>query len=222
MKTAFNSRVRKLSSFADEINNEAIKKEPMFFNASIDFAYENGGAITRSFIDALPELYRHGVFDSRVHMLMSGWYGAIPGWHHDDVPRPPTPVGGHFLAAGQPDYVNPAYFSRHVLGLVNASVAPTEFIHNDVEMRPVPDGGLIYRQWHQEIENMKDGLEIVTAEDRTLYEFDADTFHQAVPALKTGFRWFGRVSIDTDRIKSITNEIRQNANVYLPFPMDGW
>lgn len=37
-----------------------------------------------------------------------------------------------------------------------------------------------------------------------------------------GWRWFGRISRNTDRVKTVTNEIRMNAQVYLEFPMEGW
>lgn len=80
----FNSQFIELNSFALKIENEQIKKEPMFFNSDLDYAYKNGGDITKSFIDHLPNDWKRGsvVFDSRVHMLMPGWYPAI-----QDVPK---------------------------------------------------------------------------------------------------------------------------------------
>lgn len=221
----FYSGPMQVGKFCSDVSNDVIKDEPMFFNSSVAFAYDNGGPVTRSFIDALPEDFKLGVFDSRVHMLMPGWYPSIPGWHHDDVPRPQDiPVGQHFMTAGQPDYDNPSYSAEHILGLVNAEVAPTEFIHGKCKMKCVPDGELIYRQWHKEIEEMLVHGEVTrqSVNDRTLYYFDCDDFHQGTAAVKNGWRWFGRVSINTDRIKKISNEIRRNAQVYLAFPMEGW
>lgn len=123
MKTekVFNSSIKELNSFAQEVSNEDIKNEPMFFNCDLDFIYKNGGEITKSFVDSMPEGWKQSdiVFDSRVHMLMPGWFPAIPGFHHDDVPRPEIPVGQHFITAGQPDYDNPRYLSEHILGVVN-------------------------------------------------------------------------------------------------------
>src|ERR1700749_4013133 len=85
-------------SFAATVPNEVLKNEPMFFNSDLNFAYEAGGPATRSFIDALPDGWKAepAVIDTRVHMLMPGWFPAIPGFHHDDVPRPAIPVGHHF------------------------------------------------------------------------------------------------------------------------------
>lgn len=222
----FNSAMSVLGDFATEVSNDAIKNEPMFFNCDLHFAADEGGPITRTFINALPPEWRKAdvVFDSRVHMLMPGWYPAIPGFHHDDVPRPPVPVGQHFITAGQPDYDNPAYRSEHILGLVNADVAPTEFAVGECTMPRVADGDLIYRRWNAVVESLLEvGLmERVQAPDRKLVAFDCDAFHTGTKAVGNGWRWFGRVSRNTDRVNRITNEIRRQAQVYLEFPMEGW
>lgn len=222
----FDSKIQTISTFALHCKNENIKNEPMFFNSNLEFAYEEGGEITKSFIDSLPKDWQYGeaVFDSRVHMLMPGWYPAIPGFHHDDVPRPEIPVGQHFVTAGQPDYETPRYRSEHILGLVNADVCPTQFALGECTMPAIEEGGLIYRRWHKEVESLvKAGkMQLALTSDRTLYYFDCDTFHSGQKATANGWRWFGRVSRNTDRTKQITNEIRVNAQVYLEFPMEGW
>lgn len=220
----FNSRIEFLNKFEADSTN--LKNEPMFFNSSPSFAWENGGEITRSFLKALPEEWwdTPAVFDSRVHMLMPGWFPAIPGWHHDDVPRPKIPTGQHFITAGQPDYDNPSYKSEHILGLVNADVCPTQFIVGECPMKAVSDGDLIYRQWHKEIEILIDDkkVEVVEAPSNQLVYFDWQTFHTGVRATKSGWRWFGRVSRNTDRANEVTNEIRRQVQVYMEFPMEGW
>jgi len=220
---SFASNVGTVGTFSAKA--DAIKHEPMFFNCSFDWAWEFGGDITRSFLDALPAGWDEDVvFDSRIHMLMPGWYPGIPGWHHDDVPRAEIPPGQHFLTAGQPDYDNPRYHAEHIMGLVNADVCPTAFAVGRCVLQPVPDGELIYRQWHQEVEELITigQLERYEAPTNTLLRFDWQTFHACQKARKNGWRWFGRVSRHTDRVKSITNEIRRNAQVYLEFPMEGW
>lgn len=222
----FNSRMNVLGDFAPDLPDGAIKDEPMFFNSDPDYAWEKGGPITRAFLEALPTdwMFAETVFDSRVHMLMPGWFPAIPGYHHDDVPRPPIPVGQHFATAGQPDYDNPRYRSEHILGLVNAHIAPTQFALGQCTMPSVPEGELIYRRWHEEVERLlaEGAMERVSAPDRKLVAFDCDTFHQGTKAISNGWRWFGRISRNTDRAKTITNEIRRQVQVYLEFPMEGW
>lgn len=222
----FNSQASSVGNFAMGMSNDMIKNETMFFNCDLEFAYNLGGPITKSFIKALPKDWKASecVFDSRVHMLMPGWYPAIPGYHHDDVPRADIPAGQHFITAGQPDYDNPRYSSEHILGLVNADICPTHFATGTAEFSQIPDGELIYRQWHKEVlKHIENGtLNQWEAPDRTLLKFDCDTWHTGSKTVGTGWRWFGRVSRNTDRVKKITNEIRVNAQVYLEFPMEGW
>lgn len=222
----FDSKFRVVAPFARDISNDAIKSEPMFFNCDAEFAYSQGGPITRSFFDSMPDgwLNKPLVFDSRVHMLMPGWFPAIPGFHHDDVPRPTIPVGQHFVTAGQPDYDNPRYRSEHIFGLVNGDICPTQFAIGECEMPKVLDGQLIYRTWHAEVERLlADGkLQSVSTPDRALIHFDCNAFHQGVKAKASGWRWFGRASFNTDRTDKVTNEIRQQVQIYLEFPMEGW
>lgn len=222
----FMSDIVEVNSFGEGLSNDLIKNEPMFFNSSFEYAMAKGGEITRAFLNALPLSWKKEplVFDSRCHMLMPGWYPAIPGWHHDDVPRPEIPTGQHFITAGQPDYDNPRYRSEHILGLVNAEVCPTLFVVGECPMPSIPEGELIYRTWHKEVERLilEEKVSVVEAKDRTMYYFDCDTFHTGIKARKNGWRWFGRVSRNTERVNKITNEIRVNAQVYLEFPMEGW
>lgn len=201
-----------------------VKVEPMFFNSSVAFAMANGGVITRAFLSALPAGWEDAVFDSRVHMLMPGWYPAIPGFHHDDVPRPPIPVGQHFATAAQPDYDTPRYRAEHILGLVNGEICPTAFVVGTARMPAVPDGGLIYRTWDAEVRAQIERGELsrVLCPSNRLIAFNCDAFHEASKATGNGWRWFGRVSRNTDRQKTITNEFRTQVQVYLEFPMEGW
>lgn len=222
----FDSQARAVGSFAGRISNDKIKNETMFFNCDLAFAFDNGGPITRSFIMNLPDDWNNDqvVIDTRIHMLMPGWYPAIPGYHHDDVPRPDIPAGQHFLTAGQPDYDTPRYLSEHIIGLVNADVCPTHFATGRATFSEVPEGKTIYKHWHPEVlRHIEDGnLKQWEAPDRTLLQFNHATWHTGSKAVKNGWRWFGRVSRNTDRVKKITNEIRVNAQVYLEFPMEGW
>lgn len=213
----FNSRVTELGSFCKSIHNSNIPKEIMLFNSSINFAWEKGGPITRSFIDKLPEEYKgdNAVFDSRVNMLMEGMYPCIPGYHQDDVPRSSI--------TGQPSYKNMPYKSRHILGLVNAEVSPTIFAEGEVDF-PEIENGRVFEEYHKMVLDKIGSGELITvkAKDRTLYEFDYQSFHSGTIAVDSGWRWFGRVSIDTDRAKIKTNIIRTQVQVYMDNLNMGW
>lgn len=197
-----------------EFSETEIKNEPMLFNCSTLFALEHGGPITRAWLERLdPQTFlHHGIVDTRVHMLMKGWYPCIPGWHHDDVPRS--------TADGQPNYKNPEYFSYHCAALVNAKIAPTEFLIGDIDVPDPEPGRVIYEQWDRHLRLGKSQGKRVSAPDRRLLYFDAATFHRGVEATENGWRWFGRISINTDR--KPTNEIRRQVQVYLSVVNAGW
>lgn len=200
---------------------EEVKNEPMFFNSDLVFAKMRGGNITNTFINEFlfdnPGIApKDCVFDSRVHMLMPGWFPCIPGFHHDDVPRN--------TADGQPDYsATRAYFSQHCMGMVNGDICPTQFATGH-SFLPFPEQDIIYKHWHPIIEGMVEQgtMQVTDAESGRLLYFDADTLHQGQRARASGWRWFGRISWNTDRVKHVTNELRRQVQVYLEYPMEGW
>lgn len=212
----FNSGFSWSGIFNKDYDESIIKNEPMFFNCSYDFAFENGGPITKSFLSALPFWWKtNSVFDSRVHMLMKNWYPCIPGYHHDDVPRGLN---------GQPNYDNPEYTSEHIMGLVNGEICPTIIAQGECEMPQVPEGEIVYKVWHKKVDDLIKSKEMVPFEcpSGVLIYFNWQTFHTGQKAKNNGWRWFGRISRNTNRTKNITNEIRKQVQVYLEFPMEGW
>ena len=217
----FSSRSRQIG-ILPLFDAQAVKTEPMFFSASLNFAWTHGGPITRAFLDAMPSEFaanQTAYLDSRVHMLMPGWYPCIPGWHHDDVPRN--------TSDGQPNYRDPPYRTRHVMALVNGYIAPTEFLEGPVDV-PVPvPGPAIYKQWDdaitRQIADIPDSIRafrVERAHDGAVIEFDCDTFHRGTAAVRNGWRWFGRVSIG--RARQAPSEIRRQVQVYMPTINVGW
>lgn len=209
----FNSTVKDVGEFFSQFTDKQIKDEPMFFGADFEYAYDNGGPITRAFLECVPSNWwiTGMIFDSRSHMLMEGWYPCIPGWHHDDVPRS-TPTG-------QPNYTNPEYKAEHLLGLVNAHICSTEFLVRQIDVADPDINTTIYEGWDKQISEFS-CKNIVNAESGRYYQFDWNTFHQGVPAVANGWRWFGRLSRKTKR--PVLNEIRKQVQVYLEYPKAGW
>ena len=223
---AFNSHFTLGEMFAD-FPQEIVKNEPMLFNCDIQTALELGGPITKSFIHAIRSQkplkgtstlrIDPDVIDTRVHMLMPGWYPSIPGWHHDDIPRT--------RSDGQPNYEDPNVSKTyHCMGLVNGKIAPTQFAVNEcMELKEVlPGEGNVYKIWHDEVEKqIADGeTKRWHAPSNRVIWFDATAMHQGVAAVGNGWRWFGRASWNTTR--KPTNEIRRQVQVYLQNPMEGW
>lgn len=214
-----------LDTVQSTFDDNEVKNEPMLFNNDIDGAWANGRRLTRCFLNKLPEDWFNGqlVIDSRVHMLMPGWYPCIPGWHHDDVPR--------IRSDGQPEYEAPTDRAEHILMLVNAHLAPTEFALGSAPFDVPPLGEVIYENWHSEVNLAIKAQELVvhSAPDKTLVKFDDRTWHRGVAATGNGWRFFIRASryFDKDgnpiaRRNKRTNEVRNQVQIYMSAENAGW
>lgn len=223
----------KIGAGLPEFTQKQVKDEPMFFSCTPKFAFDNGGPITKAFLmtvfedtalqlgpqRAIEELESNKYcFDSRVHMLMPGWWPCIPGWHHDDVARRGTD--------NQPDYDNPPFKSKHILGLINGDICPTEFATGKVNVYRDTDGTGVYDQWDKQINKKIDAgmLECTSVPSNRLIHFDCDSFHQGTQAVANGWRWFGRLTWDAGYTEGRphANEIRRQVQVYMEMPKKGW
>jgi len=194
-----------------------IKNEPMLFNCDYKTARQLQGPITEAFLDNLSPDWRNApdlIIDSRVHMLMKGWFPCIPGYHHDDIPRSRKDK--------QPNYDTPEYEAEHLLCLVNGNIAPTEFAIGNSEFPRVAEGEVCYKVWHPLVEEKIKHRELikVSAPSNVFVYFNCYTWHQGVRAVDNGWRWFIRCSRNTGR--KPTNELRRQVQVYLEHPMEGW
>lgn len=214
-----------LSGFLPEYPPDVVKNEPMLFNCDLDAAYRQGGQITRDFIAELSSDWLNVplVIDSRVHMLMPGWYPCIPGWHHDDVPRT--------RSDGQPNYGHDQCRSRHVVALVNGDICPTEFAIGRAEFSEPELGRVIYSDWHVDVERLCTSGELrrFSCPDRRLVYFDDRTWHRGTAAVAKGWRFFIRASRYYSPSRGViargnprTNEVRRQVQVYLDAVNEGW
>jgi hypothetical protein len=203
---------RHLPSFSET----EIKNEPMLFSCDFEAAAKLGGPLTNSFLANLAMSWDVNgvVIDSRVHMLMPGWFPCIPGWHHDDVPRT--------RSDGQPNYEAPEYMSEHCMALAGGDICPTQFALGAHELPDVPLGGVFYRNWHPIVEGQigRGEMRLWNAPSNRLIFFDWESMHQGTQANADGWRWFIRASRNTARKPS--NELRRQVQVYMPAVMDGW
>lgn len=208
-----------------KFNEKVIKNEPMLFNCDLKHARKLGGPITNEFLDKVVKHWGEGeyVIDSRVHMLMPGWFPCIPGWHHDDVPRTRSDK--------QPNYGPGQDRSQHIICLVNGDICPTEFAVGTATFKEPELGKTIYQHWHKAVERkIKAGqLQRVSAPANVLVEFNDRSWHQGTRAVTGGWRWFGRISRYRDkdgneigRRNKRTNETRRQVQVYLDKPFKGW
>jgi hypothetical protein len=248
----FNSRID-LGPETSTFTTDQVKNEPMMFNARADWANDHGGPITQDFIRRLywdnnRYLGDYGssndlsladiVIDSRVHMLMPGWYPCIPGFHHDDVPR--------LRSDGQPWYPDNQwelhvrsdvvddeihlerdsgfYRSNHAMAMYGDNICPTQFALGQAEFPSVPHGQILYKIWHPVVEqHLASGtLEEWFAPMHQIVYFDDRSWHTGQAANGNGWRFFIRASWYTGRVENVTNEIRRQVQVYMENPMEGW
>ncbi len=219
------SKIEEVGKIHGNYDDFMIKTEPMLFNNDMEGAWKNGLGITRRFLNKLPDDWFDAplVIDSRVHMLMPGWYPCIPGWHHDDVPR--------VRSDGQPEYEKPTDRAEHILMLVNAHLAPTEFALGCATFDVPPVGSVIYEEWHSEVNLAIKAQELVvqSAPDKTLVKFNDRSWHRGVAATGNGWRFFIRASryFDKDgnpipRRNKRTNEVRNQVQIYMSAENAGW
>lgn len=207
-----------------------IKNEPMLFGADIDFAIKNGGPITYDFIckftNSLTKKEREKVIiDSKVCMLMKGWYPCIPGWHHDDVART--------RSDGQPNYEElPLKPVQHAMAICEDTYkgpgSRTQFLCGTIDLKIPPKGKVIYKEWNDQINEILDHrrkyqhIPVWTSYLglNQIHWFTSNVFHRGMPADRSGWRFFIRASWNTKR--KVTNEIRKQSQIYMSALEAGW
>lgn len=205
---------------ASSASARKIENEPMLFNADREFADRNGGPILKDLLIQVSPLIPRDAplsIDTRSHMLMRGWYPAIPGWHHDDVDRGEN---------GQPDYDGDWLHENRIMICValDADDAPTgsltEWVDEPVNLRwPLPDDEPVYRYWDQQID--QEGFRTHTYPSGTIIRFTQESLHRAVPAAGSGWRWFCRITVNPGP-RPDAPKVRKQTQVYLPTINKGW
>ena len=211
----FDSQIT-LGDEVPDFDTNIIKNEPMLFSCSQKAARELGGPITREFLRhlSLEFLWRNDlIIDSRVHMLMENWWPCIPGFHCDDVPRT--------LPDNQPNHFDPSYKSNHAMFLINGDICPTEFAIGQGKLEDIKEGKY-YKEWHPQILQMLRAgtLQSLSAPSNKIIYFNWQSWHQGTKAVRAGWRFFIRASINTER--KPTNEVRRQVQVYMENPVEGW
>lgn len=182
-----------------------IETEPQFYGASLDFVKEHGGPITLEYLDNLPSYITEGVFDSRVHMLMPGMLPCIGGWHLDNINRNNN---------NEPEITSPLSSQYHYLCLVG-ECSTTQFLNESFTW---DDPSLSYEQASLEIRRQE--LDTVSLKTGQIVRFTDADWHRGRPAKYRGWRWLGRLTVNSDR--PIVNKIRTQTQVYLQNLEGGW
>lgn len=198
---------------------EVIRNEPMIFACDKEHALRLGGPIIRDFVSKLPSEWLDNptlIIDSRTHMLMPGWYPAIPGWHLDEIPRT--------LPNNQPDHFDTPCTSQHISVCVG-DASLTEFLVGDFELQEPPPEVIVYKQWTQDVQRIVESgaVDICQPKSGVLVHFWDHSWHRVTPSNKHAWRVFIRATIGAKR--KFYNEQRHQVQVYLTGNEDeagGW
>lgn len=216
----FIPRYRKIDNIDKNFSIEEIKNEPMLFQASYDFAKNNGGDITKEILYILrqdkgfrSDLIQNPnnlIIDTRVNMLTKGVYPSIPGWHCDDVPRKNR--------YKQPDFDKISGSICHYIVVISnePNVSGTEFITSDHMLKL--DSNDVWNSLNKKINYLKN-IKTKKLKSGEILEFNQLAIHRATPAKKYGWRLFFRASFT---YRKPENEIRKQTQVYYDINNAGW
>ncbi|MGM0846930.1 MAG: hypothetical protein ACQEUT_18380 [Bacillota bacterium] len=224
MKMLFNRNGYKLGNTIEQPSEELVKNTLGLWNASLEDAIKYGGDLTKECLSAMDLRMdkKYVVVDSRVTMLLPGFYPSIPGYHVDGTPRgkelrPEVKASPNIQAQEEMD--SPRY---HLIVTGEASL--TRFIDKKIELNvpDVPSTKLFKMVDAQTKEMIGNGQikqnEIFTAPSCTAVEFDWWELHSAVAATKPEWRFLIRVT-ETDYLqpqRNLRKIIRTQQNVYVP------
>lgn len=233
IKMTFNRNPIVTAGTIEQPSMDEVRNTPQLFNASLDDALKYGGDLTREAIGAMNLRLdkRHVIVDTKVHMLMPGFYPAIPGWHTDAAPRGPESNPLNSQGPNPPNlFLQEENSSPRFHLLVTGEGALTKFItHKTTFVIPDEPTVELYKDLTDRIVPWEYALGsqfsdyVQTIPTCTVWEWDWWTLHTATPATKNEWRFLIRVT-ETDYSEpesNLRNIIRTQSNVYVPESF-GW
>ncbi len=189
---------------------------PQIYRGSLEFSLEHGSEKFKEMLFQISKLFENDGFkytsvDTRTHMLMTGMYPCIPGWHCDDFYRPDNK---------QPDLINVEKEApqKHYLVMLG-DCSRTEFLENDLlacNPSELPKENPMYFYYDKFIEEEISRMEVKITkfvEPNKIYSFGPLAFHRGSAAKENGWRTFIRVTRSNHREPK--NELRYQSNVYV-------
>ncbi|WP_100474149.1 hypothetical protein [Mycobacteroides abscessus] len=215
-----------------EADTALIEATPNLRRASLSNAALFGGPLLRQLLQSAPIVggHKHIFVDTKVSMLMPGWWPAIPGWHTDGVPRVvPGLMPGVTLheatAVGKPSL--PEQLARHTDGYLPryhtihvGNDCPTVFIDGLLHLPIEHDED---EQMYSEMTRRIDGcttLRKLVAQEAVWHSWDWWNIHQASQATERGWRLLIRIT-ESDQPPADSDFIRPQNQVYVPKEF-GW
>lgn len=194
---------------------DIIKNEPMLWQADSYFAACEGGPLTKKCMSVLYENKKNIkelitsvvankkqiIVDTRVSMLMKGFYPSIPDWHCDHVERGDN---------GQPDLDKMSDDNYNYCCVISDKdfVSGTEFILDELDIDVDKDN--VWSSVNSNVERLAPRTKQLKSGD--IIRFNQAAIHRATPAVVGGWRFFFRLSVCDVEPK---NEIRRQTQVYV-------
>ncbi|MBB5167115.1 hypothetical protein [Mycobacterium sp. AZCC_0083] len=209
------------------VDYELLEATPNLRRASLHNAVLFGGPVVRQALESAPIVgkHKHVFVDTKVSMLMPGWWPAIPGWHTDGVPRYsvndksvtpanwgkpslPLQIDRHF------DGYRPLYHTLHV-----GNDCATEFVQGVMRLDIEHDED---EQMYSEMTRKVDekGFIAYRAPVGQWLTWDWWNIHQATQATERGWRVLLRIT-ESDQPPADEDFIRTQNQVYVPREF-GW
>lgn len=212
-----------------------VRATQSLWQAPLEVAAKYGGPLTRAAISAasIRGDRKHVMVDTKVHMLMPGFYPAIPGWHTDGAPRgdgldgrksgAPKLHAQEFAAPPRIDLQEGQPENRYHT-LVTGSHCLTEFMAGEVDIDiPEMPTNELYGILNSTIEASNIGLR-VRIPSCTMFEFDWWDLHRAMPSTGHEWRFFCRIT-ETDYwppASDLDAILRTQQQVYMVGASYGW
>jgi len=224
MLVRFNRTPATVTGGIPQPDQEEIKLTPQLWNADLDTALLYGGDLTRAALGAMNIRgdKKHIIVDSKVHMLMPGFYPAIPGWHNDGTPR----GHGGVNTKAAPNFLLQESLSdvRYHL-LVTGTGCLTQFMDGplDIEVDNLDPGA--YAKITAEVNRIAEAepYRVWSMPSCSVIEWDWWSMHAAGAAKHHEWRFLIRV-LETDHDEPQTDLrkiIRTQQQVYVP-EVFGW
>lgn len=223
----FNRNPLKFGNSIESPSQDVLRNTLGLVNASIEDAIRYGGDITKAAIGAmkLRNDRKNLIVDVKIHMLMPGFYPAIPGWHCDGVPRGTgmNPLSKEnprmdlqiLINEGKLPGIRPTRYHM----LVTGAGCLTEFVNGPIQLddnSPDWKTSKIYARMNEQVENRE--APRITVPSCQVTEFDWWDIHRGVQAKVHEWRYFIRVAeIDiAEPEKDLRKVIRTQHQVYAP------
>ena len=213
----FIPKIEHIKSFDLPEDEKFIKEFPSLYRSDIDFAMnlcKNDESL--GFFEEISKIsseFKYCSIDTRISMLMPGWFPCIPGWHCDDFYRPNGQPAISRCEAESP-------MEHYLFQLGNC--CHTAFIDEIIDLPSENDLDLSETSLYGHYAKMIDRINprVIFANTNTLIKFSQTTLHRGSFATVRGWRLFCRITYSNSRLPK--NEERRQSQVYIPSIDAGW